>query len=103
VETDSGATFVAGMSEIVAPPWNDLWTIPGEEHLIEAYREADQQQFDQIEPTRYFHALQIDDFLQAIEEGRPPAVSGAEGRTVVEMFTAIYESNRQRKAIRLPL
>ena len=33
VETDRGATFVAGVSEIAEPPLNDLWTIPGEEHL----------------------------------------------------------------------
>jgi len=30
VETDSGATFVAGMTSVAAPPLNDLWTIPGE-------------------------------------------------------------------------
>ncbi len=34
VETDRGATFVAGMSEIAEPPLNDLWTIPGEEHKL---------------------------------------------------------------------
>ena len=33
VETDRGATFIAGVSEIADPPLNDLWTIPGEEHL----------------------------------------------------------------------
>ena len=31
VETDRGATFIAGMTAIAEPPLNDLWTIPGEE------------------------------------------------------------------------
>ena len=42
-------------------------------------------------------------FLQAILEGRPPLVTGEEGRVVVEMFTAIYRSNRERKPIRFPV
>ena len=31
VETDRGATFIAGVSAISEPPLNDMWTIPGEE------------------------------------------------------------------------
>jgi hypothetical protein len=30
VETDRGATFIAGVSTIAEPPLNDLWTVPGE-------------------------------------------------------------------------
>ena len=30
VQTDGGAMFIAGMSGILEPPVNDLWTIPGE-------------------------------------------------------------------------
>lgn len=30
VQTDGGAMFIAGMSSIAEPPFNDLWTIPGE-------------------------------------------------------------------------
>jgi predicted dehydrogenase len=47
--------------------------------------------------------LQIQDFLRAIIEGRPPAVSGEDGRRTVELFTAIYRATRDRKAIRFPL
>ena len=36
VETDRGATFIAGVSAISEPPLNDLWTIPGEEHQLAA-------------------------------------------------------------------
>lgn len=38
------------------------------------------------------HRLQIEDFVTAIQEGREPHVSGAEGRAPVELILAIYES-----------
>jgi predicted dehydrogenase len=47
--------------------------------------------------------LQIDDFVTAIRDGRPPLVTGEDGRRVVEMFTAIYRSQAERKPIGLPL
>ena len=45
VETDRGATFVAGVSAIAEPPLNDLWTIPGEEDVLAAFRASDREQF----------------------------------------------------------
>ncbi|MEL6109599.1 MAG: Gfo/Idh/MocA family oxidoreductase [Planctomycetota bacterium] len=103
VQTDTGASFVAGMSEIVEPPLNDLWTIPGEEDMLAEFRESDRKRFAGRDATQYYHTLQIQDFLRAILEDRSPLVSGREGRTVVEMFTAIYRSNEQRRPIEFPL
>jgi len=103
VETDRGATFVAGMSSVTEPALNDLWTIPGEEHLLAAFQAEDRVRFAQVDPTTHYHRLQIQDFLRAIREGRRPLVTGEEGRVVVEMFTAIYRSNRDCKPISLPL
>jgi UDP-N-acetyl-2-amino-2-deoxyglucuronate dehydrogenase len=103
VETDRGATFIAGVSGVVEPPLNDLWTISGEEHLLSTFQTEDRARFAGVDATLHYHALQIKDFLRAIREGRPPLVSGEEGRRVVEMFTAIYRSDRERRAIRLPL
>jgi UDP-N-acetyl-2-amino-2-deoxyglucuronate dehydrogenase len=90
VETDRGATFVAGISAIAEPALNDIWTIPGEEHLLAEFQAQDRARFQQIDATTHYHALQIQDFLQAIRAGRRPLVTGEEGRIVVEMFTAIY-------------
>src|SRR5271166_5086449 len=45
VETDRGATFVAGMSTIAEPPLNDIWTIPGEEHKLELFQAEDRARF----------------------------------------------------------
>jgi predicted dehydrogenase len=103
VETDRGATFVAGVSQIAEPPLNDLWTIPGEEHLLARFQAEDRALFQTINATTWYHSLQIHDFLQAILQGRPPMVSGEEGRIVVEMFTAVYRSQLERRPIKLPL
>ena len=40
VQTDGGAMFIAGMSSITEPPINDLWTVPGEEEIIEKVAEG---------------------------------------------------------------
>jgi UDP-N-acetyl-2-amino-2-deoxyglucuronate dehydrogenase len=103
VETDRGATFIAGMSSIAEPPLNDVWTIPGEEHLLATFQDDDRRRFAQIDAAEHYHALQIQDFLQAILAGRPPLVTGTEGRIVVEMFTAIYRSQRQLAPIKFPV
>ena len=103
VETDRGATFIAGVSKIADPPLNDLWTIPGEEHLLAEFQASDRAWFQSIDPIAHYHALQIQDFLQAIRAGRPPLVTGEDGRAVVEIFSAIYESNKSTSSVSLPL
>jgi len=47
--------------------------------------------------------LQIQDFLPAILEQRSPLLAGAEARTVVALFTAIYRSQREHRPIPFPL
>jgi UDP-N-acetyl-2-amino-2-deoxyglucuronate dehydrogenase len=103
VETDRGATFVAGVSEIAEPPLNDLWTIPGEESQLATFQTEDRAAFQSRNATAHYHRLQIQDFLQAVRDDRAPLVTGEQGRIVVEMFTAIYRSNRQRQPIKFPL
>jgi UDP-N-acetyl-2-amino-2-deoxyglucuronate dehydrogenase len=102
VETDRGATFIAGMSAIAEPALNDLWTIPGEEANLARFQAEDRARFQEIDPVSHYHALQIQDFLHAIIEDRPPLVTGDDGRRVVALFQAIYESNREGKSIKLP-
>jgi predicted dehydrogenase len=103
VQTDGGAMFVAGMSSIAEAPFNDLWTIPGEEGLLAEWKGEDERLFKSVNPMEHFHRLQIGDFLRAILEGRPPAVSGEDGRRTVELFTAIYRSARESAPVRFPL
>jgi predicted dehydrogenase len=102
VETDHGATFVAGVSGGVPdPPLNDLWTIPGEENLLANFEAQDRALAKGRDVMRYYHALQLDDFLTAILEGRRPAVTGEDGRVVVEMAKAIYRSQREARPVKL--
>lgn len=103
VETDRGATFIAGVSTIAEPPLTDLWTVPGEEQLLPQFQAEDRAAFAAVDATVHYHALQIRDFLRAVREGRPPLVTGADGRAVVELFTAIYCSDREKRSIALPL
>ena len=101
VETDRGATFIAGVSGITEPPLNDLWTIPGEEDMLVKFQAEDRERFKTLDATTYYHTLQIRDFLSAIREGRKPLVTGECGRAVVELFSAIYESSKTGLAIQL--
>jgi predicted dehydrogenase len=103
VETDTGATFVAGMSGVLDPPFNDLWTIPGEEPLLSGFQAEDRARFAAVDPADHYHALQIQDFLRAVLDHREPAVTAADGRAVVELFTAIYRSSQSGAPVDLPL
>ena len=47
--------------------------------------------------------LQDEDFCDAIISDRKPMTSGEEGRITVELFTAIYRSQRDNKPIKFPL
>lgn len=101
VETDRGATFIAGVSGIAEPPLNDVWTVPGEEGLLAGFQAEDRARFASIDATSHYHALQIRDFLEAVIAGRRPLVTGEDGRAVVAMFAAIYRSARERRPIPL--
>jgi predicted dehydrogenase len=103
VQTDLGAMFIAGMSGISEPPVNDIWSIPGEENLPALWKQQDETFFSGIDPTVYFMRCQIEDFRDAILECREPRVTGVFGRKTVELFTAIYRSQRDRKWIKFPL
>jgi len=103
VQTDGGAMFIAGKTGVAEPPVNDLWTIPGEEHLLKEWVKQDTDKFNSCDPTIEYIKYQIEDFLSAIKENREPYVNGEAGRKTVELFTAIYRSTRDNKVIKFPL
>jgi UDP-N-acetyl-2-amino-2-deoxyglucuronate dehydrogenase len=47
------------------------------------------------------HAAQISDLLDAIDEGRAPSVTGEDGRAVLEVVCAVYDSARDARPVRL--
>lgn len=103
VQTDGGAMFIAGMSSILEPPVNDLWSVPAEVDKLKSWVEEDSNFFYSVNAMEYYHQLQIKDFIDALLEGRKPMVTGEEGRVTVEIFTAIYRSSRDNKPIKFPL
>lgn len=103
VQTEGGAMFIAGMAPISEPPVNDLWTIPGEEGLLEEFTREDNELFEQVDPMVYFIRLQIEEYLDALENNREPLVNGKEARRTVELFTAIYRSTRDNCPVKFPL
>jgi len=103
VQTDGGAMFVAGMSNVLEPPVNDLWTVPGEEKLLNLWVNEDTRFFNTIDPAVYYMERQIEDFVNALRENRDPLVTGQHGRQTVELFTAIYRSSRDNMPVKFPL
>lgn len=103
VQTDGGAMFIAGMSGILEPPVNDIWTVPGEEKYLDQWKKEDAAFFQSVDPTVYYMEKQIEDFLAALSNNTDPLVSGEEGRKTVELFTAIYRSTRDNRPVKFPL
>ena len=103
VQTDGGSPFVSGVTQATDPPVNDIWTVPGEEHHLPNWQAEDIARGQRVDVMSYYHRLQINDFLQAISNDRPPAVNGLEGRKHVELFTAIYRSQRDGRPVKFPL
>ncbi|MGI6161057.1 MAG: Gfo/Idh/MocA family protein [Christensenellales bacterium] len=103
VQTDGGQMFIAGVSAVSEPAYNDLWTVPGEEQLAEQWKQEDTEFFASIDATRHFHVMLAEDFLKAIINDTQPLVTGIDGRRTVELFQAIYLSEKLKKVIKLPL
>jgi UDP-N-acetyl-2-amino-2-deoxyglucuronate dehydrogenase len=103
VQTETGSSFVAGVTTEVAPPINDIWTIAGEERLLRRWQREDRDRVSRVDITTHYHRAQIEDFLDAICEHRVPLVTGEEGRKSVEIATAIYRSQADRAPVRFPV
>lgn len=88
-QTDGGSPFVAGISEGIAVPFNDVWTIPGEEALAERWLAEDRLALDGCDLITWYR-LQVADFVAAVHEQRAPAVTGEDGRRAVGLMAGIY-------------
>jgi predicted dehydrogenase len=63
------------------------------EYLETADRKTDEVPTLPTDPPG--HAAQYADFIEAIQDGRPPAITTADGRRALALIVAIYESARQ--------
>ncbi len=100
-EIDSGSPFISGVTEKMDPPFNDLWTVPGEEDKLAVWNREDRSRPWNV--MTHYHKVQLADFLNAVSEDRAPLVDGEAGRRVVELFTAVYRSQSEHASQRLPL
>jgi len=102
-QIEGGSMVLPGTSTTNHAPKLDLWTIKGEESLIEQWNESDIEAFLSTDGTSYFFTQQLIDFKEAIIEKRQPLVTAIEGRKTVEIFTAIYLSQRDGRPVIFPL
>jgi predicted dehydrogenase len=82
----------------------DVWTIPGEESFAEVYgvgKTFDLSLAEIHEHLVPYHAMQIQDFIEAIRDDREPAVTGREAVKSLEIIQAIYESSRTGETVEL--
>jgi UDP-N-acetyl-2-amino-2-deoxyglucuronate dehydrogenase len=100
-ETDSGSPFISGVTEKMDPPFNDIWTIPGEEQQLAIWNQEDRSRPCNV--MTHYHQVQLADFLDAVANDREPMVDAEAGRRVVELFTAVYRSQREHLPQKLPL
>jgi UDP-N-acetyl-2-amino-2-deoxyglucuronate dehydrogenase len=100
-EIDSGSPFISGVTATTDPPFNDIWTIPGEESKLELWNREDRSRPWDV--MTHYHKMQLADFLDAVSDDREPLVGAEDGRRVVELFTAVYRSQLEHASQRLPL
>jgi len=103
VQVEGGTPYISGVSSAVDPSFNDIWTIPGEEANLEIWQKQDREMAKTIDPMNYYHQLQIKDFLDSILQDTEPPINGYEGRKTVELFTAVYRSQKDGKPVSFPL
>jgi len=70
---------------------------------LQTWRAEDTAEFNATDPVEYYVRQQNLDFIEAITENREPLVTAREGRKTVELFTALYRSNKERQPVRWPL
>lgn len=63
-----------------------------------------QEYYDSLLELQYEkHPGEIQNFLEAVERGERPFITGEDGRLTIELITAIYEAGFTEKTVELPL
>lgn len=99
IHGDNGATVSSWENPEGAIGFHDTWTIPGEEALRDRWEIEDKDK----PGFPLYHVLQIQEFLQAVQADRQPAVTGRDARKSLEIILAIYESSRTGLPVKLPM
>lgn len=70
------------------------WTVPGIPKPEFGTAQASAAVRGHLLSSHVMHQRQIAEFLSAIEEGRPPRVSGEDGRRAVKLIEGLYTSSK---------
>ncbi|MGN0909628.1 MAG: Gfo/Idh/MocA family protein [Succinivibrio sp.] len=97
VKTDGGAMFIAGVSEIEEPPETDIWTVKGEEGMLESYRRQDDGEFASSDMITC-HRKIIENFAKAVRGEEALIADARAGREVVAVCQAICSGRPWRAA-----
>lgn len=73
----------------------ELFKLSGRLEAEEQERQAGAEPGTAVPSVDMGHAPVVQDFVDAIREGRPPQVDGTEARRAVALITAIYASGRE--------
>ena len=85
------------------------WDVPGEpdEEVRRMLEEAAPDRGETAAKAGYadseLHRRQIEEFVAAVEEDRPPAIDGEEGRRTLEVMRALYRSSARNEIVSLPI
>jgi predicted dehydrogenase len=85
------------------------WDIDGEPdaEALQMLQEEDPDRGDTAARAGYsdseLHRRQIEDFVAAIDDGRPPAIDGIVGRQTLEVMRALYRSGARGEVVTLPI
>jgi UDP-N-acetyl-2-amino-2-deoxyglucuronate dehydrogenase len=77
------------------------WEVPGVDRPKESSSDGSRPATATWGTTATGHIRQYADFVEAIRTGRPPAVTGTDGRNAVEIVTAVYEASRTHGSVEL--
>jgi len=100
---DAGTVVYAG-EEILN--WDFAEELPQDEEIKARFAQKGGVSGGVADPraiSHEFHRRQLADFLGALDEGRDPLVHGREGRKALEIILAVYESQRRKAPVDLPL
>ncbi|WP_130836451.1 Gfo/Idh/MocA family protein [Lachnoclostridium sp. Marseille-P6806] len=93
----------------IAAPWSCAAELaqpngfPAAGHNPELMKELNAY-YQSLEDLKYEgHTGEIDDVLSALEQGRRPMITGADGRRTVELITAIYKAGFEKCTVSLPI
>ena len=100
----SGTKGSVVMEEETLKSWEFAESAPGDEEIRKKYGGGAETGGGAADPAAISfqgHRRQFEEFISALDEGRPPLVDGGEAKKAVEIIQAIYASAKQGKAVQL--